>query len=152
LKNTIFYFSLVIILSGCIALQLEQKPHIHGRHMTYYVDSLNNYSRLVYTHKPCDSIKVRDTSGRPMKLRNEGIYNNCYHCSELESENNMAVVDNVKFHNKNFSFAVFFPEANLSVHNEICAKYVDDFLDKWPSTSLKKQISSHIINHKEWIQ
>lgn len=132
MKKIIFYISLVFIVAGCRALQVEEKSNVHGRRMTYYGDSGHSYYRLVFTHTPCDSIQVWDTSGNLMKKRKEGVFSHCYNCSELES--NTGVFDRVKFREKDFSFWIVFPDANLSVHNEICSKYVHDFLDKWPDS------------------
>jgi hypothetical protein len=113
-------------------MQVDEETHIHGRHMTYYTDSGKYYSRMVFTHRPCDSIQVLDTSGNLMEKRRAGIYSNCYNCSEMESST--GIFDRVKFREKDFSYWIVFPDANLSVHSEMCSKYVHDFLDKWPDS------------------
>ncbi len=102
--------------------------------MTYYRDSSHFSSRLVYTHKPCDSLTLKDSSGKVLQTKKAGKTSDCYACSELASESNMAVIESFQFRESNFQYLVMLPETNLYIYSEICGKYVHDFLDRWPDT------------------
>jgi hypothetical protein len=124
LKHYIPYPLLIFTLWSCHALKVEEEIHLYGRSMTYYGDSAGKrHSVYVFSHLPCDSLKLKGKDGHALPRKIEKPDTNCYYCEELESEKNIVIMNSVRYKNKEFQFAVYFPDGNISLSNETCTKF-----------------------------
>jgi hypothetical protein len=125
------WISCLVFICSCRTLNVADPVYVHGREMRYYTDSGKHYLRLVFTDKPCDSIKLLDSSGNELRLKNPEIDSNCYTCDELSSEKGIGLMDVIKYKNKSFHLVTHFPVGNLSISTEECSKFVEGIHDKW---------------------
>jgi hypothetical protein len=131
LKKCFYYIFLICVLHGCHALQVVDETNFYGRYMNYYTNSVIVQKHLVFTHMPCDSLELKDTGGKKLKLWKRGMDGNCYTCSDLESEKPKGFFSNFNYRNESFEVMTVFPSGNLSVSSYACSKFVEGWLKKW---------------------
>lgn len=129
--RSIIWIFFLIFIGSCRTLNVVDPVYVQGREMSYYTDSGKYYSKLVFTHRPCDSIKLWDSTGNLLMLKNPEIDSNCYTCDELSSDKHIGRMNSIKYKNKSFHLVTHFPLGNLSISNEECSKFVEGIHDKW---------------------